>query len=261
METEVGPLTSAKLREFASSGRLAPTDLIRKGECGKWVNASRVTGLFPANGSSASDPKNHTPVTSSIQATVTSANTASQQSRDASQPLPSLDGPSSYAMQNLMKGEKVVYAAQIHPWIMLVPGLLFGSFAIGMLIIMAGFLMLAAGFNSGTGIGSVIAMPLVLVGLPWPLFFPKALIAYYTTECVLTDKRVIAKTGLISLKSAELLLNQIEGLQVKQGVLGRMFNYGSIAAGGTGGSATIFPGIASPFEFRKAVQEEITRCG
>ncbi|HHM12059.1 MAG TPA: PH domain-containing protein, partial [Planctomycetaceae bacterium] len=91
-------------------------------------------------------------------------------------------------------------------------------------------------------------------------FAIKALIVFLTTECVLTDRRVLAKTGLISRESIELLLTKVEGLQVKQGLLGRIFNFGSVIITGTGGSTSPFSGIAQPLDFRKRVQEQIAEA-
>jgi uncharacterized membrane protein YdbT with pleckstrin-like domain len=74
---------------------------------------------------------------------------------------------------------------------------------------------------------------------------------------VLTDKRVIGKVGFLSRKSLEILLKKVEGLQVNQGLFGRIFDYGTIVVSGTGGSKTPFQGIAKPLYFRKHVQQQI----
>ena len=83
------------------------------------------------------------------------------------------------------------------------------------------------------------------------------MIIFLTTECVLTDRRVLAKTGLISRESIELLLSKVEGIQVKQGILGRLFGFGTVIVTGTGGSRSPFPGISQVLGFRKRVQEQI----
>jgi hypothetical protein len=46
-------------------------------------------------------------------------------------------------------------------------------------------------------------------------------------------------------------------LQVGQGVFGRIFDYGTVAVSGTGGSKTPFSGITNPLNFRKQVQQQI----
>ena len=45
---ELGPMTSAELRELAEVGGVQPDSLVRKGVDGNWVEARRVKGLFTA---------------------------------------------------------------------------------------------------------------------------------------------------------------------------------------------------------------------
>ena len=45
VQNQVGPLRRLALQELATAGKLAATDLVREGEAGPWVPASRVTGL------------------------------------------------------------------------------------------------------------------------------------------------------------------------------------------------------------------------
>jgi hypothetical protein len=42
-----GPISSEMLKQLAQKGKLTPTMLIRKGDSGNWIPASRVKGLFP----------------------------------------------------------------------------------------------------------------------------------------------------------------------------------------------------------------------
>ncbi len=44
------------------------------------------------------------------------------------------------------------------------------------------------------------------------------------------------KVGLIRRTSVEIVLNKIESIKVDQGITGRIFDYGSIAIVGTGGT-------------------------
>lgn len=88
-----------------------------------------------------------------------------------------------------------------------------------------------------------------------PIFWIWAAIRYYTTEIAITNKRVIAKFGLIQRKTVEMNLNRVESVQVDQGILGRIFNYGSILVSGAGDPKTPVPGISAPLSFRKKVFE------
>lgn len=74
-----------------------------------------------------------------------------------------------------------------------------------------------------------------------------------STDLGVTNKRVIGKWGFISRRTIEQRLDKIEGVQVHQGILGRILNYGTVIVTGTGGSGTPIPNIANPLEFRAAV--------
>lgn len=87
------------------------------------------------------------------------------------------------------------------------------------------------------------------------LFFIGAALRVMTTELALTNKRVIAKTGLIGRDSIELRLEKVEGFIVKQGIMGRILNYGTVIVSGTGGIKTPIPFIGSPMQFRRVVNE------
>ncbi|MCO5231395.1 MAG: PH domain-containing protein [Chitinophagales bacterium] len=79
----------------------------------------------------------------------------------------------------------------------------------------------------------------------------------YTDEFVITNRRIVIKTGLISRNTFEMNLSKIESVNVDQSVLGRILGYGSISIIGTGGSRETFPNINNPIEFRKRFQEQI----
>jgi uncharacterized membrane protein YdbT with pleckstrin-like domain len=84
---------------------------------------------------------------------------------------------------------------------------------------------------------------------------------YFTTELAITNKRVIAKFGLIRRNTIEMNISKVESIQVDQGILGRMFNFGSILVAGAGDPKAPIPGISEPLKFRKMffeVQEEST---
>lgn len=77
-----------------------------------------------------------------------------------------------------------------------------------------------------------------------------------TTELALTNKKVIAKFGFIRRDTIELRLEKIESIRVGQGILGRIFNYGTIFINGAGSAAPI-PFIGAPINFKRSVDEYI----
>lgn len=130
---------------------------------------------------------------------------------------------SSYVESTLIDNEKVIYEAKISIW-SLMPSILIGLF----------LLMFY-------GLGLIV----------W-LF---AFIRYKTTELAFTNKRVIAKFGFISRRTVELNLAKVESLQVSQGILGRIFDFGTLVISGAGNPQAPIPGISRPMTFRRSFME------
>jgi uncharacterized membrane protein YdbT with pleckstrin-like domain len=104
-------------------------------------------------------------------------------------------------------------------------------------------------------LGAVLA----LVVLGWVLIgiyiFIHMTIRYHTTEIGITTHRFILKTGLFTLHTQEMALQNIEGVKVDQSVLGRIFNYGTLRIEGTGVDAVVIPKmISDPVGFRRAIE-------
>lgn len=101
-------------------------------------------------------------------------------------------------------------------------------------------------------VGGLLLLPLFGIGL---LLWGAAYIKYKTTELAITNKRVIAKFGFISRRTIEININKVESIQVDQGILGRIFNYGTLVVSGAGNPQAPIPGISDPIQFRKAFVE------
>jgi len=144
----------------------------------------------------------------------------------------------SYIENNLMSSESVIYRAKLHWVVFLWPAIWF----VIALIIFSGGDAAAAG-------GGVIVIA-ILTGI-------SSFIDYSTSEFGITNKRVLAKVGFIRRKSLEVLLTKVEGIQVNQGILGRVLGYGSVIVSGTGGAKDPFHKITAPLEFRRKAQEQI----
>ena len=110
--------------------------------------------------------------------------------------------------------------------------------------------------------------PLIVLGLLTVAFFGLGLIfwiiafiRYKTTELAFTNKRVIAKFGFISRQTIELNISKVESIQVNQGILGRIFNYGTLVISGAGNPQAPVPGISDPMSFRRAFMESQDSAG
>ena len=80
---------------------------------------------------------------------------------------------------------------------------------------------------------------------------------YLSSEFAITDKRVVARLGLLQRRSLETLLSKIEAIEVEQDLTGRLLGYGTLVIIGTGGTRESIPRIPAPLEFRREVQSQI----
>jgi uncharacterized membrane protein YdbT with pleckstrin-like domain len=129
---------------------------------------------------------------------------------------------SSYIEDALVTGEKVVHLGKVSLWSLwhlLVFGVLLSPVVVGLVLLVIAY------------------------------------IRFKSIEMAVTTKRVIVKHGFISRSTIEINLSRVESLQVEQGVLGRIFNFGTIVVAGTGASHAPIAGIADPMAFRKAFVE------
>lgn len=78
-----------------------------------------------------------------------------------------------------------------------------------------------------------------------------------TSEFVVTNRRIIVKTGIFSRRTCEIRLDKVEGVLVSQGILDRMFDCGNITVTGTGGLSQKLNTIASPIRFKRIIDEQI----
>ncbi len=90
-----------------------------------------------------------------------------------------------------------------------------------------------------------------LIGI-W-IFFAM-MIRKWTTEIGVTTHRFVEKTGLFSLTTNEIALQNIEGVRVNQSLWGRILGYGHLRIEGTGIDAVTIPDIADPVSFRAAIE-------
>ena len=141
-----------------------------------------------------------------------------------------------YVEGNLGRGETVRYSAHVH-WLVFAGPLIVGI--LGLLIMRA-----------SAGLGAFVIFVALVLGV-------RALLVRQTTELAVTNKRVVAKFGVISRKTIEQRLETVDSVQVLQGILGRLLGEGSVGIRGSGASQTPVPRIADPLRFRREVNDAI----
>jgi uncharacterized membrane protein YdbT with pleckstrin-like domain len=156
-----------------------------------------------------------------------------------------------YAEHNLISGETITYRGRVH-WTALVTS------AVPMLVIdILAIALVFVAFSGRTQYRNALLAAALLFFIMSGIVALAGVLYRNAAEFVVTNKRIIAKVGLLQKQTVEIFLNKIESVGVDQNLRGRMLGYGSITLRGTGGSIESFQRIADPFEFRRQVQEQI----
>ncbi|MDR3056446.1 MAG: PH domain-containing protein [Zoogloeaceae bacterium] len=99
---------------------------------------------------------------------------------------------------------------------------------------------------------ALVTIPTVVLPIIFILF---AIINVLTTELAVTNKKVIGKAGFIRRVSIDMPLSKLESINIDQGVIGRIFNFGSVSVRGIGGNNVGIPYINAPMNFRRVVMD------
>lgn len=145
--------------------------------------------------------------------------------------------------RHLLPGERIVHRARPH-WVMFLSALLLAAAG----LVLGGLLEYAAGDYWYVGAGVAGLAILLAIG---------PVVRYATSEYAITDRRVLARAGVLERRSLETLLSKIEAIEVEQDLPGRLLGYGTITITGTGGTQEMLERIARPLEFRRQVQGQI----
>jgi hypothetical protein len=157
----------------------------------------------------------------------------------------------SYIERSLGDGETIIARAHFH-W-------LYVSFAWLCLLVPAALLLAALGKSHADGfsisdpgtIGAGGAAVLLVLGL---VVFLRMMTRKWSTEIGVTSHRFVERYGLLSMRTNEIALPNIEGVRLNQSILGRIFGYGTVRIEGTGVDAVTTPTIADPVGFVRAIQ-------
>lgn len=92
----------------------------------------------------------------------------------------------------------------------------------------------------------------------WLLLIPtikaiKATLAYRTTEYVITDKKVIEKRGIVSVRCDEMLLEKVENVVVQQSFWGRLCKFGTVIIKGTNRDNIYFVNIKDYLDIKEVL--------
>ena len=150
----------------------------------------------------------------------------------------------SYIQQSLGDGETIIARAHFH-WLYLT--------AAWLSLLVPGTLLLAtlSQAQAQPDPYTIAAGLLFVLGL---IVFLRMMIRKWSVEIGVTSHRFVEKYGLLSMKTNEIALPNIEGVRVNQSILGKLFGYGTVRIEGTGVDSVTTPTIADPVGFVRAIQ-------
>ena len=212
--TRRGPFEEEQVRRMLSERALQDSDLASTSDAGEWKPVAKIL----------SAPNSVTPA-------------QAEQLRVPQQSL------GSYAQATLGPTESIFYKTSVH-WI------LFVRYAVLALLV---FVFVVIPF--AIGVQALLSSQLGWFALPLPslILIPPA-VQFATSELVVTNRRVLIKTGAVNRQTLEMFISKVESVGVHQSFLGRLLDYGTVIIRGTGGSDEPFQLIAHPIHFRNAVQ-------
>lgn len=103
-------------------------------------------------------------------------------------------------------------------------------------------------------IGAWAALIFLGIAIFGIFIFLRAWAIMSTTRFAVTDQRVVLKRGWLNTKTAELAVESVEGVHLTQSLWGKLFGYGHIVVTGTGDARIVFPPMAHPVAFRRAIE-------
>ena len=93
----------------------------------------------------------------------------------------------------------------------------------------------------------------------WLIFPIIGLIKLFFIENGLTSNRVIFKSGIIGRDTEEMRLSKIETVEIKQGIIGRIFGFGNVIITGTGTSSVVFRYVSNPINVKKEIESQLDK--
>jgi len=134
----------------------------------------------------------------------------------------------------LVKGEEVILRAEIHR------ALYWRSVVV---ILIAVFL-------------SLYVIPLAMIaGVAGAIMLCAAILTQHYLLLVVTNKRVLARYGLLQMDVVDIRLSKIESIDLERMLLGHLFGYSSVVVAGTGQRIIRVPYIANGEVFRRFYNE------
>lgn len=152
-----------------------------------------------------------------------------------------------YIDEILQPGERVVHTTKIH-WIIFWRAIVLYGIALAALVVKL------AQNNQDQDLGPFWVFLIFMILGTGALI--RDWIRLITTEIVITNRKIVFKSGLFQRSTFEMNMTKVESVHVHQNMLGRVLDFGDVLVHGTGSASELFPEIRSPVQFRNYVVAE-----
>lgn len=99
---------------------------------------------------------------------------------------------------------------------------------------------------------SLAVLPFLII---WFVLFVIEVIKDLSVELVVTNKRIVGRTGFIRVKTIDVPLDNVDNIQITCSVLGRMLKYGTISIESKS-DAYEFINLRKPFALKEKINEK-----
>ena len=158
-----------------------------------------------------------------------------------------------YTASTLTNGEEIELVGRLHYFALIIPFSLTTTTVFAWFAAMS-YSRVVARYNS-----SILSFAIWLPVVALIIFTLVAWLKRNLVEMVCTNKRVVKRTGIINVTTEELNRERIESVEIRQSILGRLFNYGDILFSGTGTSKVVFHFINQPRLMKRVIDDVISR--
>lgn len=137
----------------------------------------------------------------------------------------------------LLPDEAVLLEGGIH-W-----GIYWKAVAVALVALLL-YIFIPGGYNLAVLFGAVAV---VMALIAW--------LTKYYLALIMTDRRVLARWGILNLDYVDMRYSQIESAETFRPLMGRILGYGSVIVAGTGQRKVIIPYVGNAGAFRLALNE------
>lgn len=136
-----------------------------------------------------------------------------------------------------IKNDEVIYEARLHWILFFLPMFLF-VIAIWLGYAIKSLYMLSLGF--------------ILLAVFWEVL---VWLTYQCSYLIIKRNQVLLSTGIFVRQTIVISLSKIESIDIRQSILGTIFQYGSLIITGTGGTRQVVNFLSKPLTCRRYIEQ------